>query len=147
MPGFNAETYRAAASEHITAAQELYFSRRYGLCFYVAGLAVECILRAYIVRRKPQFDARHDIRMLFRDSGLSDGLRDRQKDQLNANVGLISVLWENQHRFRSEFSLRRFLKSGFHDRGIRGDLLKENARRLISAATQVVLSGENKWTL
>jgi len=110
-------------------------------------IGFECILRAYIVRRKPQFDARHDIRLLFRDSRLSEGLRDEQKDQLNANIGLISVLWENQHRFRSEASLRRFLKSGFHDRGIRGDALKENARRLISAATQVVLLGKKKWTI
>jgi len=37
---------------------------------YVAGVAVECMLRAFITRRSAEFEGRHDIARLYRASGI-----------------------------------------------------------------------------
>lgn len=44
----------------------------YALAMYAAGLAVECILRAFKMRRTNVFDDRHDLLLLFQASGMLD---------------------------------------------------------------------------
>lgn len=69
---FDADVYLAAAKERIAEAAELYDSRRYVLCHYMSGLAVECLLRAYRFRKDPEFDSRHDLFALYHASGMAD---------------------------------------------------------------------------
>lgn len=69
---FGADSYKAAAHEHVNAARELYNRQRYALAHYVAGLAVECMLRAYRCRIDSVFDSRHDLHDLARKSGFLD---------------------------------------------------------------------------
>ena len=61
---FGASDYKIAAEEHVSAARELYVRQRYVLAHYVAGLAVECMLRAYRGRIDPVFYGRHDLYLL-----------------------------------------------------------------------------------
>jgi hypothetical protein len=42
----SAEAYRRASAEWLRTAQDLLDNRLYGQAHYVAGLAVECMLRA-----------------------------------------------------------------------------------------------------
>jgi HEPN domain-containing protein len=62
--GFNEEVYLTPASEHITAAFELLEAERYALAYYVAGLAVECVFRAYATMVGAEHDDKHDLRRL-----------------------------------------------------------------------------------
>ena len=140
---FSAEDYRGAAAEHITIAGQLYRHGYYVLLFYVSGLAVECMLRAYKVRIDPQFDERHELRRL--STSFLNHLEEPERSKLNAAVDYVWRLWRNDHRFCSRAKLWRFLKSGNYDRGIRGDALKENARRLLVAASRIIEVGNNRW--
>src|SRR4051812_23465888 len=98
---FSAEVYRAAASEHLPAATELYERGRYVLASYVAGLAVESILRAYQFRLDPKFDARHDLHLLYRSSKFEVILPQSQAVEYGQSLGSVAARWNNSHRFRS----------------------------------------------
>ena len=56
---FSADHYFRASVERMSQAHILYRegNGRYALAMYVAGLAVECLLRAYMVRRKREFES------------------------------------------------------------------------------------------
>ncbi len=60
--------------ERMGQAQHLYRQGEgyYALAMYTAGLAVECLLRAYLVQRKAEFESRHDLLLLFKESGMLD---------------------------------------------------------------------------
>ncbi|MDQ2800700.1 MAG: hypothetical protein M3Y13_13810 [Armatimonadota bacterium] len=44
---FTAQSYMAAAQEHLSASRRLHEASLFFLAHYIAGAAVECILRAY----------------------------------------------------------------------------------------------------
>ena len=143
-----AETYILAAEEHLTAAQELYHPQgRYVLSHYVAGLAVECMLRAYRVRLDPEFDSRHDLQELYKLARFGDVVPDHQQEKIGAALGTIVLQWSNNHRFRSEDALRAWLrKKGLHQ-GIKGDFVKERTRRIINSAADIVTVGVGRWKI
>lgn len=143
---FNAETDRAAAAEHIVVADELYRSGRYVLCHYAAGLAVECLLRAYRYRRDPAFDARHDLYLLFGLSGMQTRLSEAKAASALRALLLVAHRWNNDYRFRDEASLRRRLRSMGVHRGVRGDFVKESARLIVAAAGRFLQIGLTAWT-
>ncbi len=81
---FTPEHYYRAALERMSQAQNLYRqgAGNYALAMYAAGLAVECMLRAFILRRGPaEFQARHDVLLLARESGMLNVDRERLKEQ------------------------------------------------------------------
>ena len=143
----DAATYRVAANERLRSAHELYQQGSFALCFYVAGVAVECILRAHRCLVNTQFDARHDLKELYVQSRLSQKIGERFQDTFAVLIDRVGSLWHNNHRYLSEAALRRFLKKGRHDRGILGDALKENARRLLNDATKIVQRGVELWNV
>lgn len=146
MTGFSAESYRDAAREHAPVAEELYDAGHYVLAIYVAGLAVEAIFRAYRYRFDPEFDARHDLLELSRKSRFIEVVPEQQLSDIMAAIGTVATCWSNNHRYRSEKSLRKLFKSAHFDRAVRkGDFLKELTRRIVNAAFAVVMMGVNKW--
>ena len=146
MMQFSAEVYRDAAQEHVLTASELYDAGRYVAANYLSGVAVESIFRAYRFRLDPVFDARHDLRDLYRISKFEEVVPAGQMDAFAAHLDQVASQWSNAHRYRSERALRSFLKSAKLDRGVRkGDFLKELTRRMVNAATQVVVLGVRKW--
>jgi hypothetical protein len=117
---FTADHYFHASVERMSQAQHLYREGTgyYALTMYVAGLAVECLLRAFLLRRKRDFEARHDLLLLFKESGILDvdpgrlktkGLSDEQieahEKALRASVNDVFILWRNNYRFASEARL------------------------------------------
>lgn len=58
-------------------AQLLYRdSSSYALCIYIAGLAVECMLRAFKGKSGLTFDEKHNLKKLFAESGFLNSLED-----------------------------------------------------------------------
>jgi len=143
-----AADYREAAEEHVETARRLHEAARYPAAHYMAGLAVECLFRAYRHRMDPEFDARHDLRQLFIVSGFPEvvhSLRDAERIAITKALDVPFKRWRNNQRFGSERTLRRFLKQEKLDRGIRGNILKENSRLMVVAAAFVVEVGMRKW--
>ena len=142
---FNAEQYKGAAEGHSQTLQRLYELGYYVLATYVSGVAIESILRAYRCRRNPEFDSRHDLYDLLKKSGMKDELADHEFVQLDNAVREVAVRWSNGHRYRSNNSLRAFLRAAKLHRGIKGDFVKENTRRAVYAAVRAVRIGIQQW--
>lgn len=123
----------------------LFRSQRYAPAHYVAGLSVECIIRAYRARVSKLFDERHDLYELARAARFFDLFPADRSEQLAAAFGTVVAQWVNAHRFRSEACLRAFLVERKLYAGIRGDLLRGRTRMIVNAALDLVAVGVNKW--
>ncbi|MBM3957739.1 MAG: HEPN domain-containing protein [Gemmatimonadetes bacterium] len=140
-----AGVYRRAAEERAAEAVGLHGEGRYALAHYVAGLAVECMLRAYRVRVDPQFDSRHDLRELCRAARFYQFLPTEDAPRVSAALAVVADRWRNDHRYRDERELRHWLKDLGRDRHVRGDILKHSSREIVNAAVVVVTAGGVRW--
>jgi hypothetical protein len=140
------DDYRAAALERIGEALALHREQgRYVLSMYTAGLAAECMLRAYHRADQP-FDERHDIVELFNACDL-DRLGDSGRRRIRGPIQTIRQLWLNSFRFASTAMLRAYLHRVGLDRGLprEADALKVRSRELFNACSEVVTIGEERW--
>lgn len=160
---FRPDDYFRAGVERMSQARALYkHGDRYALAMYCAGVAVECILRAFIVRRTREFDGRHDLIRLFGASKILDNVEQRVAakrhsasdksaavevvQELRASMNLVVALWHNNLRYASEQRLRSFLVTLGAHHGIKGDIAKANTVRLLEAAQILVDKGVGLWT-
>ncbi len=157
---FPPEHYFQTAIQRIRQAQHLYNEgSSFALAIYVGGVAVECLLRAFKGRRDPTFDEKHNLLRLFAASGMlrADREKLREKgwsgDQIDAHLRTLQAavndvvrLWANNYRFASEERLRSHLKqiTGYQKK-LKGDYLKEQARRFLSSAQKFVEKGVVQW--
>jgi hypothetical protein len=142
---FTAQVYREVAEEHVSALPSLYNAGLYALSIYVSGLAVEAMFRAYRVRIDPQFDSRHDLYELEKASQFADIVPPSQRQLYAMAFAAVATRWSNNHRYRSDAAMRAYFRRNKLNRGIKGDFLKENARRIISGATELATIGKTQW--
>lgn len=148
--GFNAEVYRRASLERMRTAQQLFRNRDYVMAAYVAGLAVECILRAYRFRLNPQFEGRHDLRRLAEESRFLTFVPEALRGTARAALGDLATRWSNDHRYRSSDALRQFLNAAglfrlTGGRTVRGNVVRYNAEIVIDAMEMLVTIGDRRW--
>jgi HEPN domain-containing protein len=93
---FRPEHYLEAAYERIDAARKLHNEQHYPEAVYFAGVAVECLLLAYKTRREPEFESRHDLRKLLKESGMADFIRHKELMKLSRASGRSVVPLEEQ---------------------------------------------------
>jgi HEPN domain-containing protein len=153
------EDYFQAGLERLRQAQALYDrGDSYALAMYVTGVSVECLLRAFKMLRDPTFDEKHDLRRLFKASGMlsidpailqAKGLSEAEAEghfrELQAAVTAVCDLWSNGYRFASEKRLRAHLRNRRLERGSKGDLLKANALLMLRAAGRFHNKGGFQW--
>jgi hypothetical protein len=157
---FTADHYFRASVERMNQAHRLYREGEgyYALAMYTAGLAVECLLRAYMVKRKREFESRHDLLLLFKESGILGVNPDRLKTKdlteeqiqshqktLKVAVNDVVILWRNNYRFASEARLLAYLKQKKLYRGTTGNLLKAKASDLLKADQRFIDKGVFQW--
>ena len=143
-----ADDYRWAALDRVGAAELLHHAAKYGSAIYLAGVAVECMLRAYRVRIDPQFDARHDLPQLLTASGLQDYVPEKRRAEVAAALGDVWSRWKNDYRYASDDRVLRDLRDKGLTMGIKGDQqgqLKENSRRVLEKALELVGLGAARW--
>jgi hypothetical protein len=155
-----AEDYLSAATERLEEARSLYKrsggGASYVLAIYLAGVAVECILRAFIIKRNRLMDTGHDLVELFVQSGLGEPLdpkapidsRDRfetRRGELSGSISGIKYRWSNNLRYTSRKRYVKHLRDAGQLGKNRGDELKENARQVIEAAVTIVNHGVEVW--
>jgi len=141
-----AENYYKASSERIKDAYLLHTTGRYSFAMYASGLAVECLLRAFRVLSDPSFDARHDLWLLWKKTPLSKVRYKKSSKRIFALMGEVSVRWQNSYRFVSHDEICSLLKKSGRDRGIQGDFLKYNSKKLYEAAREIVQLGGLQWS-
>ena len=156
---FKPEHYFRAAIQRMEQARYLYQEgRSFALSIYVGGVAVECMLRAFKLLRDPSFDERHNLLRLFsasgmlrvgyetlRVKGLTDTEIDSHLDGLQKAVNAVFDLWANNYRYASEERLLAHLKrlTGFQK--IKGDYLKDRARKFLASAETFISKGTLQW--
>jgi hypothetical protein len=156
---FPPEHYFQTATQRMRQARHLYQEgSSFAVAIYVGGVAVECLLRAFKGRRDPTFDERHDMLRLFVASGMlrvdrsklrakqwTDAQIDEHLQTLQVAVNDIVKLWANNYGFASEERLRSHLKQTTGYKKIKGDYLKEQARRFLSSAQKFIDKGVVLW--
>ena len=158
---FSGDDYFQAALQRMTDAQRMFESHHVSdsLVMYCAGLAAECMLRAFVSLHYREFDARHDFGRLLVKSRMRQLLEGQMEShpaqtakiqmrmtRLHAAVNQIVAVWSNNIRFAADPLLRRHFNRRKMYRGVRGDLLRELSRRLLSAALEVVNQGVVLWS-
>jgi len=142
---FRPEHYLEAAYERIDAARKLHNEQHYPEALYFAGVAVECLLLAYKTRDNPEFESRHDLRKLLKESGMADFTRHKDLMKLPALLGEVWSRWKNNYRFASYSRLSSEFRSLKLDSGIRGDILKSNSDTAIRNALEIINLGVRRW--
>lgn len=140
------ERYRAAARERLTDAGECYRAGRYVACHYLCGLAVECLLRAYRTKTSLEFDERHELYLLYRDS-FARHVPQSRSATLYSDIIFLATLWSNGDRYATDSFLRKRMVRHGRFRKVRGNVMKEAARQVYNAAERVVTLGEQLWTI
>jgi HEPN domain-containing protein len=143
--GLRSDSYYQAAQERIKEARFLHEKGFHSLSMYVSGLAVECLLRAFRLLKDPTFDERHDLWQLWKNTELANIHSKFYHKKIHISMGVVMSLWRNDYRFRSEAALRAYLKKIGVDRGVKGDFLKFNSKKLYDAAETIIYIGANLW--
>jgi len=146
-PRVAAETYIRAAEERVRQAQELVRPDQCALAHYVAGVAVECVIRAFRVRAKAEFDAKHNLRNLVKQSEFYDFMPPAVTAQVAASVFEVERRWDNLHRYRDVSSLRRWLVERKLHVGVKGDVVRHSRDAIVEAALDIVTKGVVRWRL
>lgn len=151
MAESTAQTYRDAAKEHLGRADQLWDEEQYFLAHYVAGLAVECHLRAYLRQVTKEFDARHDLNGLAKESGFYDIVPAKRVENFSVKFSLLNARWRSNHRYYSERQFLDYMNQpnaqAQEDIQARGDKWKNLSRTVVSTAHDIINQGEAKWNI
>ena len=126
-------------------ATQLRRLERYPFAMYGAGVAVECMLRAFC-HDDVRHEAHHDIAHHFRACD-AERLGERARAKLRGPVATVHLLWLNNFRYSHEQRLRQHLKAlKYYTRVKSGsDALKVACTDLMDAALQIVTIGDERW--
>lgn len=144
---FTAETYRNASLEHLRRAQTFHAQEQYFLAHYFSGVAVECLLRAYLLRISPEFDSRHDLYELARSARFFEIVPSELRKEYGTKFTTLNLRWRSNHRYATEKQWRDFLSGLKADFNMKGDRAKNNSRTLLNIAYHIVNLGDRNWTL
>ena len=144
---FTPEHYFEAAQERLEQAFRVRDEIRQAsaLSHYLAGVSVECMLRAYRSRLDIEFDSRHDLYELARAARFDEIVPQRKTAEYNAALVEVAQRWFNNLRYCSDAALLQFLRKARLDRRVKGDILKESSRRIVNSAEIIVALGVAKW--
>jgi len=144
VAGLHPSEYVAAAEARWDEALHLEEQQRYALAIYVAGVAVECMLRAYWPKHEP-FDEKHDLRGLAQRSDFYPSPTHPSYDNLADAVQAMVRLWQNRFRYWTDPKLQKEFRADYTK--AKGNLgaLKSACHDVVAAATEIVRFGVVKW--
>ena len=144
-----AEEYRRAADSRIEDATALMERGRSALAHYAAGVAVECMMYAYLCRRGLPIEKHHDLLRNALRAGFFESLPRLGEARVRARaaVGEVRSRWLNNHRYRSNDQLLHWLsKEAKLDPHVdQRKKLLYSTRTIIEAALEVVTAGRLAW--
>lgn len=146
-----------AAREHFAEVDHMVSEgiQHYPLAYYLTGVSVECLLRAYMVLVGATFDEKHDLRKLAQSSQFFSFMPSGQREELEDALAEVYKRWDNGIRYCSKTRLRRFLVApdegsgaltiGQNQRPIKGDLVVYHWDILYKSSDRIITWGVNKW--
>lgn len=98
--------YISAANARIQAARLMYREQRFVDAVYLAGVATECLLRAFALDQDTVFDGRPDLGTLFKTAAIERFVGERQRATMSAHLGNVWSRWKNNYRYIGEERLK-----------------------------------------
>ncbi len=143
------DDYREGALTRLEDARTLYEKRRWAGAIYLAGRAVEGILRSLLWLRSAEQTIGHDLRDLLKRTR-SLGLLSDDEGSFQDDINEVAVVWYNNLRFVGDDRFLRDLRSvgrdkRLNDRRIKGDPLKANSWRMLEVCEAIVNRGDVVW--
>lgn len=156
---FTAQEYYASSCERIKQANYLYDEgKSFVLAVYCAGVAIECLLRAFRWQYDQTFEGRHDLMQLVKSAKIlrikEDLMRKKnipdeeicsQVAEFRNNMNTIATIWKNNLRYASEAKFKTELHKLNQLSGIKGDAVKEKTRQFVQAAQSIHSKGMILW--
>ena len=134
-----AEAYRDAALERCADAVALLEAGQYASAIWLAGLALECLFRAYHRRQTDRLETGHDLRSLLRASRFDRHISAKKADRMAEAISDIVANWKHRYRDDPGAAVRRSL-------GVRTNReLRRRATVVVEAAQEVVNHGIMRW--
>lgn len=137
------------ASRGLEDARALLDRGRWVGAAYLAGRAVESLLRSLLWLENREQEIGHDLRHLLKRVR-SLGLLGSRDDELESYINDIAVVWHNNLRFVGDKRFRQDLvRSGralrIRGRAVKGDLVKANALDVVNSCEAVIHRGALIW--
>ena len=138
-------SYFDAGLDHLSQALWLHDQEHYYLSHYHSGLAVECMLRAYMRRLMVQFRARHDLNLIATDGQFYDLVPDDEVAEWSSRIAAVNLRWRSNERYMGETELWSYLDGLKHDQGMVGRQAEHESHLLLRRAFAIVMLGRMKW--
>ena len=114
----------------------------------MAGRGVEAVLRALILKKSGRVESGHDLKDHLKSTRRLGFLTDdeaRGGGRINDALNELAIVWQNNRRYFDDKKLMSVLKQVGTYRRMKGDLLKECARRVLEAAELLISRGNKAW--
>jgi HEPN domain-containing protein len=141
----SAQEYRDAARERLGDCRVLAEHARWSGTIYLAGRATEAMLKALLRTQSREDETGHDLRILLKSVDQTGLLEGNDRDKLQQSLNELSQLWANRLRFADDRLVLSEIKRKKMDRGIKGDVLKYFASRLLEHSEAILHRGELIW--
>ena len=138
--------YYEGALCRLEDARRLEDQQRWVAAVYLAGRAVEAMLRSLLWVKDRQQEIGHDLRDLLKRSR-SLGMLDREDEEFDDHLEDVARLWHNNLRYAGDGYFLRCLKQIKMDRGLprNADPVKVNAQKIIESCEIIISRGELVW--
>jgi hypothetical protein len=147
-PSHNPGILKDASLERIDAARRALNERDPVMCFYLGGLAIECILQAVVQLDTPTHDQRHHLAGWLGRCRRTSLQRALNSQELRPSWNHVCAVWRNEFRYYSRSALLGTLKKMGRTNGVRGDhesVLNEVARRFHQSVVHAHNKGLAAW--
>lgn len=137
---FHPENRMNAAISRIETATILLRNKRYSASIYIAGVAVECVLRTFIEKYElKKFDTEHRIVKLCKHRSIDPFYK--SNSSMNQYFDTIINFWDNKYRYTDDIKLMTFYQA----RGLIKHSELRDSRKLakfandcVSAASKII---------
>ena len=143
--------YRYGALSRLEEARTLRDNERWVGTIYLAGRAVEALLRSLLWVKTREQEIGHDLRKLLTRARFLGVVKTEDEKRILDSLGDIAVIWHNDLRFVGEGWLLRRLKAlgrltRINEMRVKGDPLKANAMKVLEACETIMSRGDLLWT-
>jgi len=116
---------------------------------YLAGRAVEAILRALILKKSDRIDSGHDLKHHLKSARRLGMLTDNEArggGRINDHMNELAIIWQNNRRYADDDKLLSVIKRGGLYRQSKGDPLKACAFQVLESSEALVSRGDKAWS-
>ena len=140
------EAYRVTSLEHLEPLNRCHAEGADpAMTIYLAGLCVECMLRAYRMRIDPEFDAKHDLAKLASQAQFAANVPQGEATLLySERLGRLATAWSSNDRFATAAVLTKRLRDLKYRP--KSETLAYAAGILYEDAQWLVALGRERWS-